>query len=91
MWQDTSAKVKAMLTEYIDAALRKAKYEILPDGEGYYGHVPELLGVWANAGTLEDCRESLREVIEEWVALGLRLGHDLPLLDGLEVRVKTAS
>jgi hypothetical protein len=26
-----------MLTAYINAAMRKARYEILPDGEGYFG------------------------------------------------------
>ena len=41
-----------MLTNYIQAAMRKAHYEILPDGEGYYGSIPNLQGIWANADTL---------------------------------------
>lgn len=32
-----------MLTTYINAALRKAHYEILPDGEGYFGSIEGLL------------------------------------------------
>ena len=53
-----------MLTAYINAALRKAHYEILPDGEGYFCTIEGLQGVWAQADTLEACREELREVLE---------------------------
>ena len=50
-----------MLTAYINAAMRKACYEILPDGEGYFGRIGELQGVWANADNLEARREELQE------------------------------
>lgn len=53
-----------MICEYIEAALRKAKYEIIKDEEPYYGEVPELAGVWATGKTLEECRQKLIEVIE---------------------------
>lgn len=71
------------LTAYINAALRKAHYEILPEGEGYIGVIEGLQGVWAQADTLEECREELREVLEEWIVLGLGMGHPLPTLDGI--------
>jgi predicted RNase H-like HicB family nuclease len=58
-----------MLLEYLQAALRHARYEILPDDGTYYGEIPECNGVYANAATLEVCREELREVLEEWVLL----------------------
>lgn len=45
-----------MLTEYVDAALGKAHYEIIDDQEPYYGEVCELPGVYATGATLEDCR-----------------------------------
>ena len=45
-----------MIKEYINAALSKAHYEIIEDGEPYYGEVPELKGVWATGKTLEECR-----------------------------------
>jgi predicted RNase H-like HicB family nuclease len=61
-----------MLTAYINAAMRKAHYDILPDNEGYYGKIEGLQGVWANADSLEACREELREVLEEWILLALR-------------------
>ncbi|MBI2804775.1 MAG: type II toxin-antitoxin system HicB family antitoxin [Planctomycetes bacterium] len=74
-----------MLTEYISAALHEARYELLPDGEGYYGEIPALPGVWADGPTLELCREELRQALEGWVVLGLRLGHALPILDGINL------
>src|SRR5262245_1854078 len=41
-----------MLTEYIQAAMRRATYEILPEDKTYYGEIPGFQGVWANADTL---------------------------------------
>ena len=76
-----------MLTNYIRAAMRRAKYEILEDCEGFYGHVPELPGAWANADTLEACREQLEEVVEEWILLGIADHDTFPVLDGIELKV----
>jgi len=66
-----------MLIQYIQAALEKARYEIIDDEEPYYGEVPELEGVWATGKTLEECRRSLEEVIDEWIIIRLR--NELPL------------
>jgi len=77
-----------MLTAYIKAALQKARYEILPDGEGYFGTIEGLQGVWAQAGTLEACREELQEVLEEWIVLGLKMGHPLPAIDGITLTIQ---
>jgi len=76
-----------MLTEYIRAAMRQAKYEILPDDGTFYGEIPGFQGVYANADSLEACREQLQEVLEGWIVLGLRLGHTLPVVDGFELIV----
>ncbi|PHM10866.1 type II toxin-antitoxin system HicB family antitoxin [Nostoc sp. 'Peltigera malacea cyanobiont' DB3992] len=70
-----------MLTNYIRIALHKATYELLEDGT-CYSEIPECQGVWANAATLEACREDLQDALEGWIILGLRLGHTLPILDG---------
>jgi len=77
-----------MLLEYTQAALRHAKYEILPDDGSYYGVIPECTGVYANAHTLEDCREELREVLEEWVLLRVHKNLLLPAIDGIELTIK---
>ena len=73
-----------MLTEYIRAALQQAKYEILEDGT-FYGEIPDCQGVYAHAETLENCREQLREVLEDWIVLGLRLGHAFPIIKGVSL------
>ena len=86
--QTFPGKEAGMLTAYIHAALRKAHYEILPDGEGYFGAIEELSGMWAQANTLEACREELREVLEEWIILGLKMGHPLPALDGITLAIQ---
>ena len=77
-----------MLLEYIQAALRHAKYEILPDDKSYYGEIPECNGVYANAPTLEDCREELRTVLEEWVLFRVHRNLALPVIDGIELTIQ---
>ena len=67
-----------MLTDYIRAALHQARYEILPDDGTFYGEIPNLDGVYANANTLEVCREELAEVLEEWILF--RVSKNPPLL-----------
>ncbi len=67
-----------MITEYIEAAMSKARYEIIADEEPYYGEVPELEGVWATGKTLEECRKNLAEVIDGWIIVRLRKGLPLP-------------
>jgi predicted RNase H-like HicB family nuclease len=74
-----------MLTEHIEEALKRAKYEIINDEEPYYGEVPELKGVWANGKTLEECRKKLKEVIEGWLILSIKKGLSIPELDGITV------
>lgn len=68
-----------MLTKYIEAAMGKARYEILNDGT-YYGEIPPCRGVWANAKTLEACRQELQEVLEEWLLLKMKDGDPIPAI-----------
>jgi len=67
-----------LITQYIEAALNRARYEIIEDEEPYYGEVPELEGVWATGKTLEECRRNLAEVIDGWLVVRLRRGLDIP-------------
>jgi len=76
-----------MLTGYIQAAMRRAKYEILPDGT-FYGEIPGFQGVYANMSSLDECRAELQAVLEGWIVLGLRLGHTLPVVDGIDLAVE---
>ncbi len=63
-----------MLTQFIKQKLKKARYRKLEDGT-YYGEIPGVKGVWANARNLEDCRAQLREVFEEWLILKVQSGE----------------
>jgi predicted RNase H-like HicB family nuclease len=73
-----------MLIAYIQQAMRLAKYEILEDGK-YYGEIPGFQGVWAQADNLEACREELQSALEDWLVLGLRMGHNLPTVAGIQL------
>ena len=73
-----------MLIIYIQNAMRLAKYEILEDGQ-YYGEIPGFQGVWAQAENLEACREELQSALEDWLILGLRMGHKLPVVAGIQL------
>lgn len=76
----------AMLIEYIEEALRRARYELIDDEEPYYGEVPELKGVWASGKTLEECRENLKDVIEGWLLVSLRKDIPVPILGTHEIK-----
>lgn len=80
-----------MLTDYIFAAMKRAKYEILEDDGSYYGEIPGFKGVWANAEALEDCRRELQEVLEGWITLGLKKNARLPVVDGISLSTRRVS
>ena len=77
-----------MLLNYLNAAMRRAKYEILSDDGVYYGEIPGFGGVYASADTLEACRDELAEVLEEWVLLRISKNLPLPAVDGIELTIK---
>jgi len=74
-----------MLTDYIRAAMRRARYEILPDDGTFYGEIPGFDGVYANAKALEACREELEEVLDAWLLFRVSRNLPLPGVDGLEL------
>lgn len=77
-----------MLMKYIQTAMRHAKYEILSDDGSFYGEIPICEGVYANAASLEECREQLEEVLEEWILFRVHKNLDLPVIDGIELTIK---
>lgn len=74
-----------MLASYMDKALEKALYEIIEDDSTYWGEIPGLQGVWARHKTLEGCRQELREALSDWIALRLRLGLSIPVIEGIDL------
>ncbi len=76
-----------MLTEYIQAAMRHAKYEIFPSDNSYYGEIPECNGVWANEDTIEECRDDLRSALEDWITFSLAKQLPIPEIDGIALTI----
>jgi predicted RNase H-like HicB family nuclease len=79
-----------MLIRYIRAAMALAKYEIVEEDGTFYGSVaaPGFEGIWANASTLEACREELEEVLEDWLLLSVADHSPIPEIDGIRLQVK---
>ncbi len=69
-----------MLPAYIQAAMERARYEMIEDEEPFYGEVPELEGAWATGQTLEACRRQLAEAVEDWLLFSRTKGLPIPLL-----------
>ena len=78
--------LSAMLTEFIQAALRHAHYEIMENGR-FWGDIPPCKGCWGDGDTLEECRENLRGALECWILLGVQHGDKLPVIDGIDLNV----
>ena len=77
-----------MLTEYLRAAMGRAHYKLLGDGEGFYGEIPGFQGVYAQADTLEACREELAGTLEDWLLFRLSRQLPIPVLGGIDLTVK---
>jgi predicted RNase H-like HicB family nuclease len=80
-----------MVSEYVSAALHKARYEILAEDGSYYGEIPGFEGVYSNAVSLEACREELREVLEEWILFRVSRNLPLPIVDGRELTIRATA
>ena len=46
-----------------------------------------LQGVIATGKTIEECREDLIKVIEEWITIRLQRGLNIPAIDGYTIGV----
>jgi len=73
-----------MITSYLREAMRLARYDILED-HTYYGEIPGFQGVWSSADSLDACREELQSALEDWLLLGLRMGHEIPVVAGINL------
>ena len=66
-----------MLVNYLNEALKLAKYEILDDDGSVYAEIPKCKGVYAKAPSFEECRNNLIEVLEEWLFIRLRINLNI--------------
>lgn len=76
-----------ILSDYLNRALSEAEYDKLEDGT-FFGRIPSCKGVVAFAATLRECENELSSVLEDWVLVGLKLRHTLPVLDSIDLNGK---
>ncbi len=73
-----------VLTDYIERATADAEFDKLEDGS-YFGRIQSCKGVVAFGPTLRECERELQSTLEDWVLVGLKLGHPLPVLDSIDL------
>ncbi|MBF0229074.1 MAG: type II toxin-antitoxin system HicB family antitoxin [Desulfamplus sp.] len=71
--------IQNILTGYIQKALFNAEYDKLEDGT-FYGRIPSCKGVVAFGKTLRECEDELQATLEDWILIGLKLKHKLPII-----------
>ncbi len=73
-----------IIKNYLDTAIKKAEYKKLEDGT-WFGEIPKLRGVWANGKSVEECRNELLEVLEEWLLLKIKDNDPIPKIAGVNI------
>lgn len=81
--------IRYVLSDYLNAAMSDAAFDKLEDGT-FAGRIPNCHGVAAFGISLKECEEELRSTLEDWVLLGLRLKHPLPVLSGIDLNREPA-
>jgi uncharacterized protein UPF0150 len=77
--------LKSILTGYIDGALSYAEYDKLEDGT-FSGRISGCKGVIA----LRECENELQSTLEDWIFVGLKLGHQLPVINEFDLNKEPA-
>jgi len=77
-------EIRFVLSDYVEQALAEAVYDKLED-DTFAGRIPPCLGVIAFGETLRRCEEELRSTLEDWILVGLKLGHPLPVIAGIDL------
>ncbi|HLP59593.1 MAG TPA: type II toxin-antitoxin system HicB family antitoxin [Candidatus Deferrimicrobium sp.] len=81
--------VRFILTGYVNRLMNQAVYDKLEDGT-FAGRIPPCKGVIAFGSTLKECEDELHSTLEDWVLLGLQLGHHLPVIRGINLNKRPA-
>ena len=67
--------------------MRLAHYELTEEGR-FFATISGLAGLWAEAASLEECREELQSTLEDWMLLKLRHGDAMPVIDGIDLNAQ---
>jgi predicted RNase H-like HicB family nuclease len=81
--------VRFILTGYVEQAMAYAVYDKLEDGT-FSGRIPPCKGVVAFGTTLRECEDELRSTLEDWILVGLKLGHPLPVIADINLNKEPA-
>ena len=73
-----------VLSDYVGQALAEATYDKLDDGT-FAGRIAACPGTVAFGEMLRGCEDDLRSTLEEWIVVGLKLGHALPVIGGIDL------
>ncbi|WP_208108601.1 type II toxin-antitoxin system HicB family antitoxin [Candidatus Thiosymbion oneisti] len=76
--------LKYIFTGYIESALSYAEYDKFEDGT-FSGRIALCKGVIAFGKTLKECEEELQSTLEDWILVGLKLGHHIPIIEGYDL------
>ena len=76
--------VRFILTEYVNQLMAHAVYDKLEDGT-FAGRIPQCKGVVTFGATLRECEDELRSTLEDWILVGLKLGHPLPVIGEIDL------
>jgi predicted RNase H-like HicB family nuclease len=76
-----------LLQKYIQASLRKAKYNFDEETQSYVAVVEELPLCWGQGNTHEEAREELENVIEGWVLLSIQRGESIPPMQSVNLNI----
>ena len=79
-----------ILTDYVDELLARAAYDKLEDAT-FAGRIAECPGVVSFGATLRECETELRSTLEDWIWLGLKLNHTLPVVAGIDLNREPTS
>jgi hypothetical protein len=64
--------------------MAEAAYEKLEDGT-IAGRIAVCKGVVAFGARLRECEDELRSTLEDWILVGLKLGHPLPVVNEIDL------
>lgn len=73
-----------VLSDYIERAMAQAEYDKLEDNT-FSGQIPACIGVLAFGDTLTTCQTELRSALEDWIFVGLKFKHPLPIIDNIDL------
>ena len=76
--------IRYILSDYVKQAMSEAVYDKLED-DTFVGRIPPCKGVLAFGATLRECEDELQSTLEDWILIGLKLGHSLPVIGDIDL------